>query len=154
MGGCPIPHWINPMTILCVVYTWVFLTVSCSFFRYIEEMVPSHPCLKLISNCEQKLSSHTSRRLITMEKVKKFENRDQSSHLPNDHSLLYQGHNSFREKYFSGVTKRIAKEEKSSQEWKLRFWQWRKNKDLIEKTSGCELLSMIRKTCTVLSDFM
>ncbi|XP_008542955.2 tRNA (guanine(10)-N(2))-methyltransferase homolog isoform X2 [Equus przewalskii] len=84
--------------------------------EYIEEMVPSHPCLKLISNCEQKLSSHTSRRLITMEKVKKFENRDQSSHLPNDHSLLYQGHNSFREKYFSGVTKRIAKEEKSSQE--------------------------------------
>ncbi|XP_070352320.1 tRNA (guanine(10)-N(2))-methyltransferase homolog isoform X6 [Equus asinus] len=84
--------------------------------EYIEEMVPSHPCLKLISNCEQKLSSHTSRRLITMEKVKKFKNRDQSSHLPNDHSLLYQGHNSFREKYFSGVTKRIAKEEKSSQE--------------------------------------
>ncbi|XP_070352317.1 tRNA (guanine(10)-N(2))-methyltransferase homolog isoform X3 [Equus asinus] len=40
--------------------------------EYIEEMVPSHPCLKLISNCEQKLSSHTSRRLITMEKVKKF----------------------------------------------------------------------------------
>lgn len=45
----------------------------CSFFRYTEEMVPWHPCLKLISNCEQKLSSHTSRRLITMEKVKKFE---------------------------------------------------------------------------------
>lgn len=40
---------------------------------YTEEMVPWHPCLKLISNCEQKLSSHTSRRLITMEKVKEFE---------------------------------------------------------------------------------
>lgn len=36
-------------------------------------MVPWHPCLKLISNCEQKLSSHTARRLITMEKVKEFE---------------------------------------------------------------------------------
>lgn len=104
--------------------------------EYTEEMVPWHPCLKLISNCEQKLSSHTSRRLITMEKVKEFENRDQYSHLLSDHFLPYQGHNSFREKYFSGVTKRIAKEEKSSQEWKLRFWQWRKNKDSIEKTSG------------------
>ncbi|KAM5283039.1 LOW QUALITY PROTEIN: tRNA (guanine(10)-N(2))-methyltransferase TRMT11 [Hipposideros larvatus] len=84
--------------------------------EYTEGMVPWHPCLKLISNCEQKLSSHTSRRLITMEKVKKFENRDQYSHLLSDQFLPYQGHNSFREKYFSGVTKRIAKEEKSSQE--------------------------------------
>ncbi|KAH0518422.1 tRNA (guanine(10)-N2)-methyltransferase-like protein [Microtus ochrogaster] len=83
---------------------------------YTEEMVPWHPCLKLISNCEQKLSSHTARRLITMEKVKEFEDRDQYSHLLSDHFLPYQGHNSFREKYFSGVTKRIAKEEKSSQE--------------------------------------
>nr|XP_048281403.1 tRNA (guanine(10)-N2)-methyltransferase homolog isoform X2 [Myodes glareolus] len=84
--------------------------------EYTEEMVPWHPCLKLISNCEQKLSSHTARRLITMEKVKEFEDRDQYSHLLSDHFLPYQGHNSFREKYFSGVTKRIAKEEKSNQE--------------------------------------
>ncbi|XP_049756307.1 tRNA (guanine(10)-N2)-methyltransferase homolog isoform X4 [Elephas maximus indicus] len=84
--------------------------------EYTEEMVPWHPCLQLISNCEQKLSSHTSRRLITMEKVKTFEDRDQYSHLLSDQILPYQGHNSFREKYFSGVTKRIAKEEKSSQE--------------------------------------
>ncbi|XP_066104027.1 tRNA (guanine(10)-N2)-methyltransferase homolog isoform X2 [Saccopteryx bilineata] len=83
---------------------------------YTEELVPWHPCLRLISNCEQKLSSHTARRLITMEKVKTFENRDQYSHLLSDQSLPYQGHNSFREKYFSGITKRIAKEEKSSQE--------------------------------------
>ncbi|XP_067558280.1 tRNA (guanine(10)-N2)-methyltransferase homolog isoform X2 [Pseudorca crassidens] len=84
--------------------------------EYTEEMVPWHPCLKLISNCEQKLSGRTSRRLITMEKVKGFENRDQYSHLLSDHFLPYQGHNSFREKYFSGVTKRIAKEEEFSQE--------------------------------------
>uniref|UniRef100_A0A8C6G664 tRNA (guanine(10)-N(2))-methyltransferase TRMT11 n=1 Tax=Mus spicilegus TaxID=10103 RepID=A0A8C6G664_MUSSI len=83
---------------------------------YTEEMVPWHPCLRLISNCEQKLSSHTARRLITMEKVKEFENRDKYSHLLSDHFLPYQGHNSFREKYFSGVTKRIAKEEKCSHE--------------------------------------
>uniref|UniRef100_A0A8C5LC41 tRNA (guanine(10)-N(2))-methyltransferase n=1 Tax=Jaculus jaculus TaxID=51337 RepID=A0A8C5LC41_JACJA len=89
--------------------------------EYTEEMVPGHPCLKLISNCEQKLSSHTSRCLITMEKVKEFENRDQYSHLLSDCFLPYQGHNSFREKYFSGVTKRIAKEEKSNQELKMKI---------------------------------
>lgn len=61
------------MMIRCRVRMWMLLKVSCSFFRYTEEMVPWHPCLQLISNCEQKLSSHTSRRLITMEKVKTFE---------------------------------------------------------------------------------
>ncbi|XP_009983619.1 PREDICTED: tRNA (guanine(10)-N2)-methyltransferase homolog, partial [Tauraco erythrolophus] len=40
--------------------------------EYTEEIIPCHPCLKLISNCEQMLSSHTSRRLITMEKVKEY----------------------------------------------------------------------------------
>ncbi|KAL4681632.1 hypothetical protein H8959_007109 [Pygathrix nigripes] len=44
--------------------------------EYTEEMVPWHPCLKLVSNCEQKFSSHTSRCWITMEMVKKFENQD------------------------------------------------------------------------------
>ncbi|CAM5132645.1 unnamed protein product [Natator depressus] len=83
--------------------------------EYTEEIIPRHPCLKLISNCEQMLSSHTSRRLITMEKVKEFEDKDQYSHLLDYQSLLYKGHNSFREKYFSGVTKRIAKEEKDNQ---------------------------------------
>uniref|UniRef100_A0A6I8NNU5 tRNA (guanine(10)-N(2))-methyltransferase TRMT11 n=2 Tax=Ornithorhynchus anatinus TaxID=9258 RepID=A0A6I8NNU5_ORNAN len=83
--------------------------------EYTEEMIPRHPCLKLISNCEQRLSSHTSRRLITMEKVKEFEDQDQSPHLLDNQFLPYKGHNSFREKYFSGVTKRIAKEEKDSQ---------------------------------------
>ncbi|XP_034621618.1 tRNA (guanine(10)-N2)-methyltransferase homolog isoform X2 [Trachemys scripta elegans] len=78
--------------------------------EYTEEIIPRHPCLKLISNCEQMLSSHTSRRLITMEK-----DNDQYSHLLDYQSLLYKGHNAFREKYFSGVTKRIAKEEKDNQ---------------------------------------
>ena len=39
-------------------------------YRYSEELIPSHPCLKLVSNSEQCLSRHVSRRLITMEKVK------------------------------------------------------------------------------------
>ncbi|KAL2084609.1 hypothetical protein ACEWY4_020127 [Coilia grayii] len=38
--------------------------------EYCEEMIPLHPCLSLISNCEQVFSTHTSRRLITMEKTK------------------------------------------------------------------------------------
>lgn len=44
--------------------------------RYREEIVPLHPCLRLVSNCEQTLSSHTSRRLITMEKMKEVEVRE------------------------------------------------------------------------------
>ncbi|XP_028579175.2 tRNA (guanine(10)-N(2))-methyltransferase TRMT11 isoform X1 [Podarcis muralis] len=83
--------------------------------EYTEEIIPRHPCLKLISNCEQTLSSHTSRHLITMEKVKDFEDEDRDSHILDSQYLPYKSHNSFREKYFSGVTKRIAKEEKDSQ---------------------------------------
>ncbi|XP_016152909.1 PREDICTED: tRNA (guanine(10)-N2)-methyltransferase homolog isoform X2 [Ficedula albicollis] len=83
--------------------------------RYTEEIIPRHPCLKLISNCEQMLSSHTSRRLITMEKVKEFKDQDEKSYLLDGQYMPYRGHNSFREKYFSGVTKRIAKEEKDNQ---------------------------------------
>ncbi|XP_018419306.1 PREDICTED: tRNA (guanine(10)-N2)-methyltransferase homolog [Nanorana parkeri] len=80
---------------------------------YTEEVVPRHPCLKLISNCEQMLSSHTSRRLISMEKVKEFEKQDQHAQHLGEQYLPHQGHNSFREKYFSGLTKRIAREEKA-----------------------------------------
>ncbi|XP_077156245.1 tRNA (guanine(10)-N(2))-methyltransferase TRMT11 isoform X5 [Paroedura picta] len=83
--------------------------------EYTEEIIPRHPCLKLISNCEQTLSSHTSRHLITMEKVKEFEDEDRSSNILESRYLTYKSHNSFREKYFSGVTKRIAKEEKDNQ---------------------------------------
>ncbi|KAK6488630.1 tRNA (guanine(10)-N2)-methyltransferase-like protein [Huso huso] len=79
--------------------------------EYSEEIIPKHPCLKLISNCEQTLSSHTARRLITMEKLKEFEEKDELAHLMDSKLSPYQGHNSFREKYFSGVTKKIAKEE-------------------------------------------
>nr|XP_003215629.1 PREDICTED: tRNA (guanine(10)-N2)-methyltransferase homolog [Anolis carolinensis] len=83
--------------------------------EYTEEIIPRHPCLKLISNCEQTLSSHTSRYLITMEKVKEFEDEDHDVHILESQYLPYKSHNSFRDKYFSGVTKRIAKEEKDSQ---------------------------------------
>uniref|UniRef100_A0A8C6VI21 tRNA (guanine(10)-N(2))-methyltransferase n=1 Tax=Naja naja TaxID=35670 RepID=A0A8C6VI21_NAJNA len=83
--------------------------------EYTEEIIPQHPCLKLVSNCEQTLSNHTSRYLITMEKVKEFEEDDYNSHILDSQYLQYKCHDSFREKYFSGVTKRIAKEKKDSQ---------------------------------------
>ncbi|KAA8591537.1 hypothetical protein FQN60_016911 [Etheostoma spectabile] len=78
---------------------------------YSEEMVPLHPCLRLISNCEQTLSSHTSRRLITMEKIKNPEELDSLAHLADPCFSPYQGHNAFREKYFSGQNKRCGKED-------------------------------------------
>ena len=37
--------------------------------HYSEEKLPSHPRLKLVANCEQWLSSHTSRRCLVLEKV-------------------------------------------------------------------------------------
>ncbi|TRY97532.1 hypothetical protein DNTS_000334 [Danionella cerebrum] len=77
--------------------------------EYSEEMVPLHPCLTLISNCEQTLSSHTSRRLVTMEKSKEPEDSDRLTHLADPRFTPYQGHNSFREKYFSGLTKKNGK---------------------------------------------
>ncbi|KAA0703558.1 tRNA (guanine(10)-N2)-methyltransferase -like protein [Triplophysa tibetana] len=83
--------------------------------EYCEEMVPLHPCLTLISNCEQTLSSHTSRRLITMEKTKEPEDSDQVVHLADPRFSSYQGHNSFREKYFSGLTKKNGRESKPPQ---------------------------------------
>ncbi|XP_061806423.1 tRNA (guanine(10)-N2)-methyltransferase homolog isoform X2 [Nerophis lumbriciformis] len=79
--------------------------------EYCEEMVSLHPCLRLISNCEQTLSSHTSRRLITMEKVKEPKDLDSQA---DPRFCPYQGHNGFREKYFSGVNKRLNKENKSN----------------------------------------
>uniref|UniRef100_A0AAQ5Y6V0 Uncharacterized protein n=1 Tax=Amphiprion ocellaris TaxID=80972 RepID=A0AAQ5Y6V0_AMPOC len=83
--------------------------------EYCEEMVPLHPCLLLISNCEQTLSSHTSRRLITMEKIKEPEELDSQAHLSDPRFSPYQGHNAFREKYFSGLNKRCGKEDNKSE---------------------------------------
>lgn len=37
--------------------------------EYKDELLPSHPGLRLLYNCEQMLTCHTSRRLIVMEKV-------------------------------------------------------------------------------------
>ncbi|XP_013858819.1 tRNA (guanine(10)-N(2))-methyltransferase TRMT11 [Austrofundulus limnaeus] len=80
--------------------------------EYCEERIPVHPCLRLISNCEQPLSSHTSRRLITMEKIKEPEELDNPAYVSDG---LYQGHNTFRKKYFSARNKKSGKEEEQAQ---------------------------------------
>lgn len=45
-----------------------------------------------------------------------IQKQDQHAHLLDEQFLPYHGHNSFREKYFSGLTKRIAREEKAKME--------------------------------------
>jgi tRNA (guanine10-N2)-methyltransferase len=37
--------------------------------HYSEDKLPTHPNLKMVANCEQWLSSHTSRRCVVLEKV-------------------------------------------------------------------------------------
>ncbi|XP_066269435.1 tRNA (guanine(10)-N2)-methyltransferase homolog [Branchiostoma lanceolatum] len=40
---------------------------------YTEHILPRHPCLRLVSNCEQVLSTDISRRLISMEKIRDYQ---------------------------------------------------------------------------------
>ncbi len=39
---------------------------------YDEAKMPRHPHLRTVANCEQVFSSHTSRRLLVMEKVRYY----------------------------------------------------------------------------------
>ena len=45
---------------------------------YTDSDLPQHPCFKIVSNSEQKLTLYFARRLITMEKMKEFEEGDVS----------------------------------------------------------------------------
>ncbi|CAH3123253.1 unnamed protein product [Porites lobata] len=69
---------------------------------YSEELIPSHPCLKLVSNSEQCLSRHVSRRLITMEKVK--ENKLEDPLLSVVQQKFLDSCDNFRDNYFSQST--------------------------------------------------
>ncbi|KAF6028131.1 TRMT11 [Bugula neritina] len=65
---------------------------------YHEENIPSHPCFKLVSNCEQILSTFIARRLITLQKV-----REPSSLKEDDWvGITNKDHysESFRDRYF------------------------------------------------------
>lgn len=69
---------------------------------YSEELIPSHPCLKLVSNSEQCLSRHVSRRLITMEKIK--ENKLEDPLLSVVQQKFLDSCDNFRDNYFSQST--------------------------------------------------
>jgi tRNA (guanine10-N2)-methyltransferase len=54
--------------ILC--YVPLINVVFVSRDDYSEERLPMHPCFHLVANSEQALTTYTSRRLLTLEKVK------------------------------------------------------------------------------------
>jgi len=69
---------------------------------YSPDVIPTHPFLKLIYNCEQVLNGHSARRLIVMEKLEltkgyNFMNDDNQAFI---NSSIFCGHNAFRDKYF------------------------------------------------------
>lgn len=47
---------------------------------YSDEVVPAHPCLAVVANSEEQLTSHYSRRLVTMEKVREYDPRDEAEY--------------------------------------------------------------------------
>lgn len=60
-----------------------------------EDFIPSHPCLKLSSFCEQSLTAKVSRLLVVMEKIRESTDNDKV-HIPQIISDM-----NFRETYFS-----------------------------------------------------
>ena len=69
---------------------------------YSPDVIPAHPFLKLLYNCEQALNGHSTRRLIVMEKLKvtkdcNFLVGDNQAFI---NSSIFCGHNAFRDKYF------------------------------------------------------
>ncbi|CAK8693292.1 tRNA (guanine(10)-N(2))-methyltransferase TRMT11-like isoform X2 [Clavelina lepadiformis] len=64
---------------------------------YSDDVIPRHPMLRLVYNCEQILNSHSARRLIVMEKLP-LKNGINSDCVIK--SKIYSGHNAFRDRYF------------------------------------------------------
>ncbi|XP_047504728.1 tRNA (guanine(10)-N2)-methyltransferase homolog isoform X1 [Pieris napi] len=77
--------------------------------EYLEEQLPSHPCMQLVGNSEQVLSKMTARRLLTYQKI--------SDDIPNmPHDPHGAAHN-FRDKYFAvGEISRREKKERRAEE--------------------------------------
>lgn len=65
-----------------------------------KKKLPYHSCLELISSCKQPLTGHSSRYLITMEKVKENVNAEEKAQV-SDAAL------SFRKKYFEAHRKKL-----------------------------------------------
>ncbi|XP_035207754.1 tRNA (guanine(10)-N2)-methyltransferase homolog, partial [Stegodyphus dumicola] len=64
-----------------------------------KKKLPYHPCLELISCCKQALTGHSSRYLITMEKIKENVNAAEKACVP-------EAALSFRKKYFEAHKKK------------------------------------------------
>lgn len=74
-----------------LVYFLPVTKLGCDF----EEFIPSHPCLRLLSFCEQNLTNKVSRLLVVMEKTRDPSEGDEV-HIP---QILNEMN--FRETYFS-----------------------------------------------------
>lgn len=86
------------------------------FFReaYAEDGLPSHPCLKLVANCEQVLNKITARRLLTFEKIRDTSEEQEKL---NENEIT-----DFREKYFvvreeTRKERRMKKASERQQNW-------------------------------------
>ncbi|CAG9826079.1 unnamed protein product [Diabrotica balteata] len=77
---------------------------------YDEKCLPSHPCFKLVANCEQVLTKVTSRRLLTFEKIKDPSQEELETY---DHDIT-----DFREKYY--VAREETRKERRTKEAKIR----------------------------------
>ncbi|GFQ68820.1 hypothetical protein TNCT_8091 [Trichonephila clavata] len=65
-----------------------------------KKQLPQHPCLELLSYCKQALSCHSSRYLITMEKIKENVDPSEKGYVPE--AILH-----FRKKYFQQRKKEL-----------------------------------------------
>ncbi|XP_058788788.1 tRNA (guanine(10)-N2)-methyltransferase homolog [Phymastichus coffea] len=96
--------------------------------QYSEDQLPIHPCLKLVADSEQILSTYTSRRLLTYEKVKEAKPDDPSCKI---------GEANFRDQYFNyrEELRSVRRARKSAERLKLKE-EWEKRKvtnDVIRK---------------------
>ncbi|XP_046431255.1 tRNA (guanine(10)-N2)-methyltransferase homolog [Neodiprion fabricii] len=87
--------------------------------HYADEQLPSHPCLQLIANSEQILSTYTSRRLLTYKKI-----RDPQDDDPIDDSNVLD----FRVRYFGhGDETRKERRMKRAEQRAKNKENWEKN---------------------------
>ena len=65
------------------------------------DALPSHPCLRLVANCEQIISSHTSRRCLVYEKLKEPLEVSQID-IETAKFKIHKSTEKFRENFFKG----------------------------------------------------
>ncbi|XP_023940974.1 tRNA (guanine(10)-N2)-methyltransferase homolog [Bicyclus anynana] len=84
--------------------------------EYDAEQLPSHPCLRLVSNSEQLLSRLTARRLLTYQKI----SERAPAACETEHATLHN----FREKYFNAgeVSRKERKERKAKELIANAYW--------------------------------